>query len=371
MLFVSCAAGLEFLLKEELKSLEIEEIRTSTHGVYIPISMENIYKTNYLSRLATRVLLPLAEFPCPHKDALYKEAKKIDWLSFLDETKTFSIDSHVAHHPLIRHSLFAAQIMKDAICDQIRDKKGERPSIDTQNPDVQLHLLITNQKALISFDTSGIALYKRGYREHIAEACIQETLAAAILYKSGYSAKELLCDPFCGSGTFLIEAACIATNTPAGFFRSQFGFMHLPQYKESDWLSFKAEHDSKRVPLHPGTIIGADMDKKTLSLCRENIQKAGFEQQILLIHSPVNKTSLVQSPTLVVTNPPFGKRFEASFPLYAEFGAFLKRECPAAPWAYLLTAGYSLAKATGRSILSEFPFFHGGLRVSLYQIANH
>jgi putative N6-adenine-specific DNA methylase len=331
--------------------------------------MENIFKANYLSRLATRVLLPLAEFRCPDKEALYREAKKIDWLTLLDETKTFSIDSHV-HHPQIRHSLYAAQVMKDAICDQIRDKKGARPSIDKENPTIHLHLLINNQNALISFDTSGIALYKRGYREHIAEACIQETLAAAILRKSGYNANEVLCDPFCGSGTFLIEAACIATQTPAGFFRKSFGFTHLPAFKEAEWLSFKEAHDQKRVPLEPSSILGADIDQSTLRLCKENVLKAGFEKGIKLFASPVNSLKLPKSPTLVVTNPPFGKRFEASYPLYADLGAFLKRECPATPWAYVLTAAFPLAKATGCPILSEWSFKHGGLSVGLYQIAN-
>lgn len=369
MLFVTCNTPLEPLLEEELSLLGIEGIKTSRFGVYIPLSMENIFKVNYLSRLATRVLFPLAEFSCPDTETLYREAKKIDWLAFLDENKTFSIDANI-QHPQIRHSLYGAQLLKDAICDHIREKRNARPSVDTKNPTIQLHLTIHNQNALISFDTSGIALYKRGYREHIAQACIQETLAAAILMKARYSSREILCDPFCGSGTFLIEAACIATNTPAGFFRKQWGFTHLPPFKEQEWLDFKQTHDQKRTSLEPGTIMGVDLDKNTLSMCKDNLRSAGFDKRITLIHGNVCDVKLPQSPTLVVTNPPFGKRFETDLPLYKDLGNLLRKHCPATPWAYVLTAAYPFAKATGCPILSEWNIQHGGLRVCLYQLGN-
>ena len=369
MLFVSCASSLQYLLRDELRELGIDVASVSRHGVHIPLSMENIFKVNYLSRIATRVLLPLAEFRCPDKETLYREARKIDWLSFLDETKTFSIDSH-CQHPQIRHSLYAAQLLKDALCDVIREKKGARPSVDTKNPTIQLHLLIHNQKALISFDTSGIALYKRGYREHIGEASLQETLAAAILKKASYTGKEILCDPFCGSGTFLLEAASIASQTPAGFFRKAWGFTHLPPFQEEEWLSFKKEWDSKIIPLEPGRIIGADQNRDTLHQCRENIRNAGFERGIQLVHCPVDKLKMTSSPTLIVTNPPFGKRLEASLPVYKDLGAFLRKECPVAPWAYVLTSVYPLIKATGCPVIAETPLLHGGLHVILYQIAN-
>lgn len=369
MLFVTCASSLQYLLRDELRGLGIDVASVSRHGVHIPLSMENIFKVNYLSRIATRVLFPLAEFRCPDKETLYREAKKIDWLSFIDETKTFSIDSH-CHHPQIRHSLYAAQIVKDALCDVIRDKKGERPSVDTKNPTIQLHLLIHNQNALISFDTSGLALYKRGYREHIGEASLQETLAAAILQKAKYSAKEVLCDPFCGSGTFLIEAACIATNTPAGFFRKEWGFTHLPPFKEEEWIAFKQEWDRKIIPLEPGRIVGADQDRDTLHQCRENVRGAGFGAGITLVHCPIKTLKMPTSPTLIVTNPPFGKRLEASFPIYKELGEFLRTQCPVTPWAHVLTSVYPLIKATGCPVIAETPLHHGGLHVTLYQIAN-
>lgn len=369
LLFISCAPHLEPLLKDELKNLGVLDLRLGFRGVYAPNTMENIFKINYLSRLATRVLLPLAQFACPDTETLYNEVKKIPWLDYLDETKTLSIDANIKH-PQIRHSLYGAQLVKDAVCDVIREKKDARPSVDTKNPDVQLNIFIQKNQATLSFDTSGMPLYKRGWKEQSGEASLPETLAAAILMRANYSAKEVLCDPFCGSGTFLIEAASMATNTPSGYFRKKWGFSSLPSFRQEEWTAFKEYHDAQRVPLESQKIIGSDSDKQTIALCKEHLYKTGFEKEVLLLNSSVGKLRTPVSPTLVVSNPPFGKRMEAPIHLYEEFGQFLKQQCPAAPWSYLLTSSFHLVKATGCTVLSEWPLQHGGLNVSLYQLKN-
>ncbi len=366
-LFISCAPHLEPLLTEELKGLGIADVKPGFRGVYAPNTLENIYKINYLSRLATRALLPLAQFHCPNPETLYQEARKIPWLDYLDETKTFAIDANI-NHPLIRHSLFGAQRVKDAICDVIREKKDTRPSVDIKNPDIQLNLFIQKSKAILSLDTSGAPLYKRGWKEGNVEAGVPETLAAAILMRAGYSEREILCDPFCGSGTFLIEAASIATQTPAGYFRKKWGFFHLPGFNAADWEAFKNTWNQKRRPVHSQIIIGADNDLAAVRLCREHLAKTGFEKEVLLLNSPIAKLSPPRSPTLVVTDPPFGKRMEAFTQLYQDFGQFLKAKCPATPWAHLLTSSFHLVKATGCKVMSEWPLKHGGLNVALYQL---
>jgi putative N6-adenine-specific DNA methylase len=366
---VSCSDGLEPLLKEELKALGLGDLRLGFRGIYVPNTLENIYKVNYLSRLATRALLPLAQFSCPDIETLYNETKKIPWLDYLDETKTLAIDANI-HHPQIRHSLYGAQLVKDAICDHIREKKGTRPSVDVKNPDVQLNVFIQNHRATISFDTSGTPLYKRGWKELGGEAGLQETLAAAILTHTGYSERELLCDPFCGAGTILIEAAMMASQTPAGFFRKKWGFFHLPDFNAAAWEEFKSHWDQKRIRLESQKIIGSDSDAESVRISREHIRKARFEKEILLIHTPVGKFTPPRSPTLVVTDPPFGKRLQAPPQLYQDFGRFLRTKCPAAPWSYLLTSSFHLVRATGCPVLSEWPVQHGGLSVTLYQLKN-
>lgn len=369
MLFISCAEHLEPLLLKELEALQIAPLKLGFRGVFAPHSWENIFKINYLSRLATRVLMPLTQFSCPDKQSLYQEAKKIPWLDFIDETKTFAIDANV-RHPNIRHSLYAAQIVKDALCDTIREKKGARPSVDLKNPDLQLNLYIHNNKAILSIDTSGAPLYKRGWKEVSIEASMPETLAAAILFRSGYSEKEILCDPFCGSGTFLIEAASIATQTPAGYFRKKWGFMQIPGFSLCDWEAFKAEWNQKRRPIESQTIIGSDQDPKALAACRAHLAHTGFEKEVLLLHAPISKLTLPRSPSYLITDPPFGKRMQTSTQLYHDLGQFLRTRCPATPWGYLLTSSFHLAKATGCPILSEWPIHHGGLSLSLYQLQN-
>jgi putative N6-adenine-specific DNA methylase len=353
LIFISCSDQLEPLLKEELKALGMVDLRLGFRGIYASNTLENIFKVNYLSRLATRVLLPLAQFPCPDTETLYNEAKKISWLDYLDETKTFAIDANI-NHPQIRHSLYGAQLVKDAICDLIREKKGTRPSVDVKNPDVQLNVFIQNKRATISLDTSGAPLYKRGWKEVSGEAGLPETLAAAILIRAGYSEREILCDPFCGAGTFLIEATMMATQTPAGYFRKKWGFVHLPEFTVSAWEEFKNYWDQKRRPLESQRIIGSDSDAQSVRICKENLRKADFEKEVLLINTPVSKFTPPRSPTLIVTDPPLGQ--------------FLKTKCPVAPWGYLLTSSYHLVKATGCSVLSEWPLQHGGLSVSLYQL---
>lgn len=369
LIFISCSDQLEPLLKDELKTLGLADLRLGFRGIYAPYTLENIFKVNYLSRLATRVLLPLSQFYCPDTETLYNEAKKIPWLDFLDETKTFAIDANI-NHPQIRHSLYGAQLVKDAICDVIREKKGTRPSVDVKNPDVQFNVFIQNKRATISVDTSGAPLYKRGWKETSGEAGLPETLAAAILMRAGYSEREVLCDPFCGAGTFLIEAAMMASQTPAGFFRKKWGFMHLPGFNAAEWEEFKNHWDQKRLSLESQKIIGSDSDAASVKICKEHLRKTGFEREILLIHTPVSKFTPPRSPTLVVTDPPFGKRMHAPPQLYQDFGQFLRTKCPVAPWSYLLTSSYHLVKATGCPVLSEWPIQHGGLSVTLYQLKN-
>ncbi|MFS8563409.1 MAG: THUMP domain-containing protein [Rhabdochlamydiaceae bacterium] len=302
-IFVTCPGSVELLLLDELKEMGIEG-KKSLRGVFVPKTPENVYTINYNSRLATRVLWPLVNFRCRHKDDLYNFAKKINWSLYIQAGKTFAIDSNVSH-PNLRNSLFAAFIVKDAICDQFREKTGVRPSIDVAHPDVQLNLFINNEQAILSLDTSGDPLFKRGYRQSTGPAPIQESVAAAILRKIGYTSSDILIDPFCGSGTFLIEAALIATQTPPGFFRKKWGFINLPDFSEEIWQATKAALDSKRISLTPDTIFGYDKDRVTLQSCLQNVRFTKFP--ITCDISDIQRLSPKKLPTLLIGNPPMGK----------------------------------------------------------------
>lgn len=326
-LFVTCCGNLEPLLALELEEMGIDSI-PGLRGVYIPKTLENVYKVNYLSRLAIRVLWPLKKFHCRDRHSLYDAARSIPWETFLNPELTFAIDS-VVSHPNLKNSLFASLVVKDAICDHLRSHFGERPSIDLHNPDVQLHLFINHQNGILSFDTSGHPLYKRGWRTVHVEAPLQETLAAAILRFAKYTDRDLLCDPFCGSGTFLIEAAMMATNTPSGYKRSSWGFLRLPEHQEATWIQFKEKADKAILPLKPNAICGADHNPKAVEMAQAHAANFGFPIEIAV--SKIQQYHPPFSPTLVVTNPPFGKRIVGGEATFQQLGKWLgTMKCQAA-----------------------------------------
>ena len=241
-IFTTCGPHLEPILEEELHEMGFKETRQGYRGVYLEIGeFSDVYKINYQSRIASRVIYPLDHFKVWDDKTLYKGALKIDWSLYLKVDDTFAIDYSV-DHPSFRNSLYAAQVLKDAICDHFREKEGKRPSVDVANPKVQFHLFIREGWATISLDTSGAPLHKRGYRTEGGDAPLQETLASALLKIAKYNKEEIVFDPCMGSGTFLIEAALMATNTPPGYLRKKWGFFGHPEFSEEKWLQVKKKH---------------------------------------------------------------------------------------------------------------------------------
>lgn len=365
-LFITCPPYLEQLLAEELEAMGIPA-RRWPRGVSAPLTMENVYRINYGSRLATRVLWPLAHFECRSREDLYNEAKKIPWIDYLSLGKTFAIDTNVTNNPAFRNTHFAGLVVKDALCDTFREKTGQRPSVEIYNPTVQIHLFIYENKATISFDTSGTPLFKRGYRASTVEAPLQETLAAAILKLSGYTSGDILCDPMCGSGTFLWEAALMATQTPPGYFRRHFGFTHHPLFREEEWQKIKSELDSRIVPLKPYSIFGGDRDKKAIDACNATLKATKFPLHFQ--HAHLHNFKPIQQPTLVVTNPPYGTRLQASSDPYTAFAQFLQTTCNGKARAAILSPERRLPPVLGRPSQRPIPLLNGGIDVFLHLIA--
>jgi putative N6-adenine-specific DNA methylase len=361
--FVSCAGALEELLVAELKELGLRGVEQGFRGVYLPKNMEAMYTVNYASRIATRVLWPLLIFPCPDRDALYKAVRSIDWSQYLDVLDTFSIDANVTPHPTIKNSHFAALVIKDAICDQQRDRFGKRSSIDLVHPNLQLNLFLHRGKATLYVDTSGQPLFKRGYRIAGGAAPLQESLAAAVLQVARYNPDEdILVDPFTGSGTILVEAAMIATRTAPGFYRKRWGFERLPEYVEENWKTCKKSFDDQRIPLAPGKIMGADRDASMVELARNHLETTGFSQTIDIMTRPIAKFRPPISPTLAIMNPPYGERIERETALYEEISQFLSGTSPRA--AYFLVPAKLKTSIPCRRV---FSCLNGGLEVDLLE----
>lgn len=349
-IFITCSHGLEPLLTDELQELGYHRIKPGFRGVYVEgIHLTDIYKINYMTRIGGRVLLPLARFKCFDQKGLYRGVYGVDWKELLPPGRNFAIDSNVSHR-MINNSHFAALVAKDAICDQLRERTGRRPSINVKDPDVQLNLFVHDREGVISLDTSGAPLYKRGYRIQSVEAPIQESLAAALLRISQYNVNEQVIDPCCGSGTLLIEAALIATNTPPGFLKNQWGFMNLPQFSSEEWLKVKNEADSRRTTMPKGKLTGIDINQAAHHAAKVNSRAAGMHAYIDWVQNDFREYIPKTSPNFLITNPPHGKRLESAdylVPLYRSLGDFMKRQLSLPGKGFIFTSNLDLAKEVG------------------------
>ncbi len=371
-LFATCSQGLEPLLAEELRELGYPEVKEGFRGVYVDVeNPSGIYQLNYCSRIAGRILLPLASFKCKDRQSLYKGCdEEVDWSLYLSRGKSFAIDANVNNNRELRNSLFAAQVMKDAICDQLRKKRGERPDVNPRHPDVQLNLFINQDQAIISFDTSGMPLFKRGYRLEAVEAPLQESLAAAILRIVNRQENEILCDPCCGSGTFLIEAALMASRTPPGYLRKDWGFQHLPEYEPQGWLKVKNEADKDRRELPKGLFLGIDINKNAVRIAKANLRAAGFHQVVEVIQADFRDYEPAVLPHVVVANPPYGIRMEEEEPLkplYRALGDFLKRKMAKPGRGYIITGSLPLSKEIGLAPKKRHVMSNSGIESRLLE----
>lgn len=369
--FAQVPGMMEVLCEQELIELGASNTKLSYRGVYFNADKEILYKINYTSRLLSRVLAPLKTFHCNNTNVLYKTASQIKWEDFLSVEKTFSISASVAKSN-INNSLFASQRMKDAIADYFRNKTGERPSVDTVNPDVRFNLHIEKDEAVISLDTSGESLHKRGYRLLAGEAPMQETLAAAIIKLSNWTGENPLWDPMCGSGTILCEALMHYCRIPAQKLRKKFGFFNLPDFNPKLWNKVKEESDSQIRPLKKDLISGSDKSQRMLEVARQNLSRLPYSDSVVLGCHPFQHIKAFENGTLI-TNPPFGIRLgeiEDVKLLFKDLGDFLKNNCKGTS-AFIYTGDPSLRKSIGLRTSRRIPLVNGKLEGILFQIDSY
>ncbi len=360
-LFVTCSPGVEKLLVEELRALSIPAA-PGYRGVFVPKNMDNVYRINYMSKLATRVLFPLLHFSCRDKLDLYNTVRRFSWNFYLNTQKTFAVDATVSLHPNLKHSLFTALVVKDAICDFFRQFSGERPSVNVQNPDVQFFLHIHQEKAVLSFDTSNIPLYKRGYREEGGVAPLQESIAAAVVQFLQIKKEDVVCDPCCGSATLLLEAALFLAHIPPGTWRKTFGFFHHPAFQQSQWELCKEACDKEKNLSLPLSLYGSDKDPEVIETAKKNQKFVGVD--FPLTTSPAQQLSLPVAPTLILTNPPYGKRLLSPAPTYRAIARLLQKY-PGADYA-LICPEETFLPILGKKYRCPLSFQSGGLDLHLY-----
>lgn len=317
--------GLEEVLATELVNLGANNVEIQRRAVAFTGDKRLLYKANLHLRTAIRILKPIAEFKASKPDEIYEECRKLNWAGFMDVTNTFAIDATVFSDE-IRHSRFASYRVKDAIVDWFRDSTGKRPSVKVDNPQLQFNLHISNDQCTLSIDSSGDSLHKRGYRTNQTEAPISEVLAAGMLLLAGWDGNTDFIDPFCGSGTLLIEATLIALNIPPGLYRPSFGFEQWNDFDKDLFDELYQDDSGEREFTHK--VYGFDISAKALKIADENIRSAGLSRYITLERCDIAELETPSESCLIVTNPPYGERLnpEDLEPTYVALGRTLKHK---------------------------------------------
>lgn len=375
--FATTPKFMESLLAEELRTLGAEDIKETRAGVYFSGTLESAYRACLWSRLANSVLLVLDRFAAETPEALYQGIQSVDWSEHFDVTDTFAVTFNTARSQ-IDHSHYGALKVKDAIVDQFRERSetDERPSVQTERPDILINVHLWKDKATLSLNLSGESLHRRGYREEGSSAPLKENLAAAILLRAGWPAiaKQggALLDPMCGSGTLPIEAALMASDTAPGLARDHWGFYGWKKHEPTIWkdLMDEAENRQQKGREQLPDIRGYDHNPKAVKVALENVEVAGLQG---LVH--IEKRELENcrpekdnQTGLVVINPPYGERLGADsdlLALYSHLGDTLKNYFTG--WrASMITSNPILAKSMGLLYKRKHALYNGAIECELF-----
>ena len=373
--FATCPKGLEYLLRDELLALGADESHEALAGVRFTGTLETAYRACLWSRLASRILLPLAEFDAADDEALYAGVQAIDWSTHLAAHGTLAVDAHTAQSKLT-HSQFIAQRVKDAVVDQFRQREGARPAVDTEEPDVRLNLRLKRDRATLSLDLAGAPLHRRGWREQQGEAPLKENLAAAMLLRAHwpevYADGGALLDPMCGSGTLLIEGALMAADVAPGLRRDYFGLLGWKQHDIALWRGLL---DDARARAETGlrslraAFFGSDADSRMVQMAKRNAQEAGVAGFLTLEKRDMAHAAPPPgyATGLVITNPPYGERLgeRAQMPqLYRALGDALRARFTG--WRAAVLAGdVELGRALNLHANKRYALYNGALETVL------
>ena len=368
--FAPCPRGLEALLADELTAAGGRDVQTVPGGVACRGGWEVCYRANLESRIATRILWRVAQRAYAKEDDIYRLAAGVEWPGLFDVDNTLRVYVTAQRSPL-RSLEFVTLRVKDAVCDSFRDACGRRPSVDTRNPDVRIHLFLTADTATLYVDTSGEALYQRGHKIAKVEAPLKENLAAGILRLAGWTPGVPLLDPMCGSGTFLIEAAQISLADAPGLSRDvgEFGLERLANFDKDLWRRLRTEMAQRRVEAEPLPIWGSDIDADAVARARQNLAYAGFNDLVTVEQADLLERGAPAPEGILVANPPYGERLgngEELASFYPKLGDALKKRF--AGWkCYLLSADTQLPKLIGLRPSKKTPLFNGQLECRLYE----
>jgi 23S rRNA (guanine2445-N2)-methyltransferase / 23S rRNA (guanine2069-N7)-methyltransferase len=357
--------GLENVLAAELAALGADAIEPGRRLVNFMADRRLLYKANIWLRTAIRVLRPIHAFDADDEKSLYAGIQQIDWSTHLDAAGSLAIDP-VIHNSFLTHSLYAAQLAKDAIVDQFRERRGTRPSVDLKKPDLRLNLHLNDNRATVYLDSSGDSLHKRGYRMLSGEAPLNEVLAAGILQLTEWDRRSPLADFMCGSGTLPIEATLLARNIAPGTIRQKFGYMRWPDFDAALHAELMAEAKRAALPRLEFPIVGSDLDPTAIAAARENARRAGVQKDVQFEVAHYEAARPPAPGGTLVTNPPYDERMKVSqaAAVYRRIGDALKREWPGYT-AFIFTGNAEAAKSFGLRPSKKFRLNNGPIHCQL------
>ena len=366
--FAICPRGLEEVLAEELRAVGAEELRPTHGGVQFSGDWAVCYRANLESRIATRILWHIVTGPYASEEDIYRLAVRQLWPNHFSVTRTMRVVTTAIKCPL-KSLDFVTLRVKDAVCDRFREDFGERPNVETRNPDVSVHVFLTDNQCTLYLDTSGQPLWQRGFRKASVDAPLKENLAAGILKLSGWQPGTPLIDPMCGSGTFLLEAVQMALDRAPGLDRG-FAFELLKKFEALEWATIRAAAEARVKPAERMDIRGWDIDDKAVRATRRNLQEAGFDNIVTVDRADVLEIAPLNEHGIFIANPPYGERIGEQDQLaafYPQLGSALKRHW--AGWnCFFFTADLTLPKGLGLKPSRKTPLFNGPLECRLFEI---
>ncbi len=372
VLVATCAPGLEGALALELARLLQRPVEARSCAVAFEGDLECAYRACLWSRVATRILWPLRVCYAHNPVALYAELRRIPWAEHLGVEQSLAVH-FVGQNRGIRNSQFGAQKVKDAIVDALRQER-RRPRVDLEAPDVRIHVALRKNRATVSVDLSGDALHLRGHDRDGGPAPLKETLAAGILWLAGVPDSDPdtpIVDPFCGSGTLLVEAAAMRRGLAPGLGRRRWGFTRWRMHDEALWRRLTDEARAAARPAGPLRIFGGDRDAAQLQRARDNAARAGVTDDIGFVEQPLSAwTPPVDQPGRIITNPPYGERLGDAAEVretWRALGDVLRQRF--AGWtAWAFAGSPKLAREIGLKPARRIPLHNGALEGRLIEV---
>jgi putative N6-adenine-specific DNA methylase len=359
---LKCFYGFEETLREELNELGYKDCEILNRAVQIKGTWKDVYYLNLHSRCSISILVEIIRFYISTEKDLYEKAKKMNWISIFDKDKTFAVRG-VVHSSIFRNTQYPFLLVKDAIVDSFRSKFNERPNVELKTPQVVFDVYIRDNEVTISVNTSGLPLFQRGYRISVGEAPLNEVVAASLIRMSKWDRKTNFLDPFCGSGTLLIEAALLASEIPSNIERKHYAFKNLKNYDSSIWDEIY--HNARRlIREFPISIMGSDISEEMILKTRRNLRGMSFGRFIETSVRSFDEIKKSDEKFFVLTNPPYGERLKSNISvLYESIGNWLKQNMVNSQ-AWIISSSDEGFKTIGLKPTLKHKVFNGDLECS-------